>query len=68
MTADRLTIPARVAHHERSRLLVVAKALEDPESIVENPKADIHDFTLTLNRKAGTKRRQWERVVHRFGP
>jgi len=53
-----LTIAARVAHHENGPALLVSKVTEDPESIVENPKADIHDFTLTLNRKAGTKRGQ----------
>ena len=50
-----LTMQARVAHHESGPAVLVSKALEDPEIIVENPKADIHDFTLTLNRKAGTK-------------
>lgn len=51
-----LTIQARVTHHDNGPSFPVSKVLEDPEVLVEHPKADIRQFTLTLNKVAGSKR------------
>ena len=51
-----LTIQARVFHHDNGPSFLVSKVIEDPEVIVENPKGDIRQFTLTLNKSAGSKR------------
>jgi hypothetical protein len=51
-----LTIQARVAHHDNGPSFLIDKVIEDPEILVEQPKVDIRQFTLTLNKSAGNKR------------
>ena len=51
-----LMIQARAAHHTYGPSHPVVKVLEEPEMLVDGPKADIREFTLTLNRPAGGRR------------
>jgi hypothetical protein len=53
---DDLMIQARAAHRNYGPSHQVVKVAEDPEMLVDNPKSEILQFTLTLNRKVGTKR------------
>lgn len=51
-----LMIQARVAHHELGPDFSLDKVAENPDAIVPYPKADIRQFTLSVNRSAGSKR------------